>query len=77
MEKILLVASGDNIAKYAYQLQSELNFPPDFEIINLHMEQALYYVRGLLKKRKGILMSSLREGTPPSCCGMQKFQPPS
>ncbi|WP_164918948.1 sigma-54-dependent Fis family transcriptional regulator [Caproiciproducens sp. NJN-50] len=53
MGKILLVASGDNIAKYAYQLQSELNFPPDFEIINLHMEQALYYVRSLLKKEDG------------------------
>lgn len=45
MSKIVLIASGDNIAKYGIQLKKELKNSQDLQIINGYMEEAVSILR--------------------------------
>lgn len=50
MGKIVLIAPGEEIARYGHQLKKSMNDPNHFIIINAHMEDAVIKARALIEK---------------------------
>lgn len=57
MNKILLIASGNGIAKYGYQLQRELPNSGEFLIVNAYMEGAVNYAKNNLEEDVDVIMA--------------------
>lgn len=57
MSKIVFIASGNNIAQYVHQLQSQLDNPQELEIVNTHMENAVNYVKKQLKDDVDVIIA--------------------
>ncbi|MDF2524864.1 MAG: hypothetical protein K0R31_2505 [Clostridiales bacterium] len=57
MSKIVFIASGENIAEYVHQLQTQLENPQELEIVNTHMENAINYVKKQIKDDVDVIIA--------------------
>lgn len=57
MSKIVLIAPGTHIAKYAHQLKAQLKKPQELEIVNTQMENAINYAKKQFKDNVDVIIA--------------------